>query len=83
MPPKNKDKSTPFSYLIYSQAFDALPRDMKQFVYGRMQSVLSAAEPGREYPHLTPGDRQAILAILTETKPDFAITISAFGKERP
>ncbi len=59
----------PCSYLIYSPAFDELPAEMKHFVVGRLREVL-AGRGGEKYRHLTQSDRQAILEILTDTKPD-------------
>jgi hypothetical protein len=64
----------PCSYLIYSQAFDALPALMKEYVYRRIWEVLSGKDTSQEFAHLTAGDRQAILEILRETKgnlPDY------------
>jgi hypothetical protein len=60
----------PCSYLIYSEAFDAMPAVVKTAVYERMWEVLSGRERGERYAVLSPGDRQAILEILRETKPD-------------
>jgi hypothetical protein len=70
----------PCSYLIYSEAFDALPPEAKEYVYRRLQEVLTAAEPPKEYAHLTPTDREAILQILRDTKPDFAAWVNGQGK---
>ncbi|MFO1041310.1 MAG: hypothetical protein U0941_05955 [Planctomycetaceae bacterium] len=64
----------PCSYLIDSQAFDALPAPMKQFVYKRLNEILSAEKPPAEYEHLSREDRQAILSILLETKPEFSFS---------
>jgi hypothetical protein len=51
----------PCSYMIYSEAFDALPATAKAAVYRRMWQVLSAeAVP----------NKQAIVEILRETKPE-------------
>ena len=61
----------PCSYMIYSEAFDALPSSAKEFVYARLWEVLSgAAAAGDMYGHLTLDDRQAIVEILRETKQD-------------
>jgi hypothetical protein len=58
--------------LIYSDAFDALPADVKTATYARLREVLSGADHDSRYAFLTAADRQAILEILTDTKPDFA-----------
>jgi hypothetical protein len=60
----------PCSYVIYSEAFDAMPAPAKAAVYARLWEVLSGRERGDRYTVLTPADRQAILEILRETKPD-------------
>ena len=59
----------PCSYMIYTEAFDALPAAAKDAVYARMWQVLSGAETNRRYTRLKPADRTAILEILRETKP--------------
>ncbi|MGP0075831.1 MAG: hypothetical protein ACLPWF_28275 [Bryobacteraceae bacterium] len=60
----------PCSYMIYSQAFDSLPAQAKDAIYKRMWEILSGAEKGSRYAHLSLADRQAIVDILRETKPD-------------
>lgn len=60
----------PCSYMIYSEAFDALPAVAKQAVYRRLWEVLSGRETDKRYAHLTTADRDAILQILRETKKD-------------
>ena len=61
----------PCSYLIYSDAFDALPASARAAVYDRMSLVLSGRETSAKYKVLTAADRQAVLEILRETKKDF------------
>ncbi len=51
----------PCSYLIYSEAFDALPTAAKASVYKRMYQVLTTSP--------TP-TKQAVMEILRETKPE-------------
>ena len=51
----------PCSYMIYTAAFDALPAPTKAAVYRRMWTVLD------KFP---PADRQAVIEILRDTKPD-------------
>jgi len=60
----------PCSYMIYSDAFDALPTTVKQAVYARMIDVLSQRESGNARARANADDR-AILEILRETKADF------------
>jgi len=59
----------PCSYLIYSEAFDAIPQPAKDYVYRRMFEVLSGREQGSEFAALSAEDRRAILEILVATKP--------------
>ena len=63
----------PCSYMIYSPGFDGLPGVVKSAIYRRLNEVLSAATPAKKYAHLTREDRQTILTILRETKPDFSL----------
>jgi len=61
----------PCSYMIYSDAFNALPAEAKDVIYKRMLRVLSGSEKGKKYARLSAADRRAVLEILRETKPDF------------
>lgn len=64
----------PCSYLIYSEAFDALPGEMKEFVWRRLWEILAEGKDGEKFAHLSAEDRKAILEILRETKtglPDY------------
>ena len=62
----------PCSYMIYSEAFDAMPDDARAAVYRRMWAVLSGAEKDRKYARLTAANRQAVVEILRATKPEVA-----------
>jgi hypothetical protein len=59
----------PLSYLIYSSAFDGLPAEARDALYRRLWEVLSSADPGARYAHLSAADRRAIVEILLATKP--------------
>jgi hypothetical protein len=59
----------PCSYLIYSEAFDALPEPAKGYVYHRLLEVLTGREASPDFAKLTGEDRRAILEILLATKP--------------
>ena len=64
----------PCSYMIYSEAFDALPVSAKDTIYKRMWEILSGEENRAPYTHLSLVDRQAIVEILRDTKrglPDY------------
>jgi hypothetical protein len=60
----------PCSYMIYSEAFDALPLAAKDALYRRLWLVLSGSAREPVYSKLAPADRQAILEILRDTKRD-------------
>ena len=60
----------PCSYLIYSAAFDGLPTELKGIVYRKLHDVLTGKDQSPTYRHLSTEDRQAILGILLDTKPD-------------
>jgi hypothetical protein len=60
----------PCSYLIYSRAFDSLPGEVKDHVYQRLWEILNGRASEKDEPRLAPEDRQAILEILRETKPE-------------
>lgn len=60
----------PCSYMIYSDAFSAMPEAAKNLVYRRLWLVLSGQDKDKKYARLSPSDRQAILEILRETKKD-------------
>jgi hypothetical protein len=59
----------PCSYLIYSEAFDAIPAPAKHYIYRRLFEILSGREQGPEFASLSSQDRRAILEILVATKP--------------
>ncbi len=60
----------PLSYLIYGDAFNALPASARTVVYARVSDVLSGRDNRKITQHLTAADRQAILQILRDTKAD-------------
>ena len=67
---KTKMFRYPLSYVIYSKLFDGLPDEAKARVYLRLWEVLTGADKSEEFAHLTKADRQAVLEILRDTKPD-------------
>jgi hypothetical protein len=60
----------PCSYMIYSDAFDALPGEAKSAIYARMWQVLSGAEGAKKYARLSLAERRAVVEILRDTKKD-------------
>ncbi|HEY3787617.1 MAG TPA: hypothetical protein VGL71_02125, partial [Urbifossiella sp.] len=60
----------PCSYLIYSESFDRLPADVRDYALRRLHDVLTGANTDKAFTHLKTADRRAILEILRETKPN-------------
>jgi hypothetical protein len=60
----------PCSYLIYSEAFDALPQPMKVHLYARLWEILSAKDTSVDFARLSPKTRRAVAEILAATKHD-------------
>jgi hypothetical protein len=58
----------PLSYLVYTDAFDALPEPAKTYVYGRLLEILSGQDQSPDFAALSVSDRRAILEILLQTK---------------
>ena len=64
----------PCSFLIYSDAFDALPGPIKEKIYHRLWDILSGLDTSDDFKGLTPEKRRAVLEILVATKkglPDY------------
>jgi hypothetical protein len=61
----------PCSYLIYSRAFLELPTEVKQYIFRRLNEVLTGKDTSQAFAHLSPDDRAAVLEILRETAPEF------------
>lgn len=57
------------SFLIYSEAFDALPSEAKDPLYKRLYEILTGVDQTPAFSVLSTADRKAILEILRETKP--------------
>ena len=60
----------PLSYVVYSPAFDQMATPLKDYVQRRLREVLNGADTSAPFAHLSPGDREQIVAILKETKPE-------------
>ncbi len=58
------------SYMIYTEAFDALPAAAKDAIYARLSVILAGRETGARYRALSMVDRRAIVQILRDTKKD-------------
>ena len=57
------------SYLIYSDAFDAIPAPARDYLLHRLFEVLTGHDQSPEFAGLGPAERRAILEILADTKP--------------
>ena len=65
--------------MIYSDAFGALPGDVRAAIYARMWAILSGRDAGSKYARLADADRRAIVEILRETLPDLPPEFRASG----
>jgi hypothetical protein len=59
----------PLSYMVYSEAFDAMPEALHERVYRRLYEVLTNKDQSKKFAKLSTDDRANILAILRDTKP--------------
>jgi hypothetical protein len=73
----------PCSYLIYSEAFDAIPGPAKEYIYRRLFEILTGREQGPEFDALSGEDRRSILEILVATKPGLPDEFKRFAGEWP
>ncbi|HQR35967.1 MAG TPA: hypothetical protein PLK30_24805, partial [Blastocatellia bacterium] len=58
----------PCSYLIYSEAFDALPKLALDHLYKQLWLALTGQTKDKELLAIAPEDRKAVLEILRSTK---------------
>lgn len=65
----------PLSYLVYSAAFDALPRAAREAVYRRIAAVLRGGKDDALVARLRPDERAATLEIFAATKKEFAASL--------
>lgn len=72
----------PCSYLIYSEAFDALPEPARTYIHRRLFEVLGGNDRSPEFSSLSSEDRRAILEILLATKPGFPEEWQQFSREQ-
>lgn len=59
----------PLSFLVYSEAFAALPAELRQEFFARLDAILSATPADDGLTGLSVADRSAIAGILSETLP--------------
>jgi hypothetical protein len=58
------------SFMIYTDAFGALPPQLKSRVLDRLLAALRSSDPKDRYAYLPAAEKQRILDILLETHPD-------------
>lgn len=77
----------PCSYLIYSEAFDALPQPALDHFYRRLWEVLNSNDTDQDksdvFKSVTKSDRGAILSILQQTKPKLPSYWAHAGPSKP
>jgi hypothetical protein len=71
----------PCSFLIYSESFNALPGEMKAYLWRRLEQILTGKDQSPGYATLTASDKKNVLEILRETKPEFAEWLKRGPKE--
>ena len=65
----------PLSFLIYTEAFDALPDVVLDRLYHRLDEILAGTDTTGDFDYIDAPTRQAIREILVETKPAFAESV--------
>jgi hypothetical protein len=56
--------------LVYSDAFDSLPSRARAYVANRIAEIVTGRDASPDFSHLSSTERQAIAAILGDTKPE-------------
>ena len=60
------------SYLVYSDSFLFLPKQLKHRIYLRLAKALDLEQPDLRYAYIGRPERQRIATILQETHPEFS-----------
>lgn len=69
----------PCSYLVYSEAFGALPSELKARIFARLAQVVSGRDRSAVYAGMAAADRKAVGEVLQATLPAFAAARRAAG----
>ena len=69
--------------MVYSEAFDNLPKALKNAIYRRMIEILGSDNPPKEFAHLSRAERKSIRQILLGTHDGFAAAWQQFSEARP
>ena len=59
----------PCSFLIYSEAFEKLPPQMRELLLSKLLKILDGSLDDPQFARITPEDRSTILEILRDTLP--------------
>jgi hypothetical protein len=62
----------PLSYVVYSEGFDGLPAEAREYVYMRLADILTGRDQSATFSFISADQRRTLLEILTATKPPFA-----------
>ena len=60
----------PLSYMVYNDQLAGLPAQVRDRFYRRLYDVLTGKDVRKQYAVLQADDRQAVIEILLQTKPD-------------
>lgn len=72
----------PCSYLVYSDAFDAIPAPAREYLLNRLFEVLAGRDQSHDFAGLSAADRRAILEILVDTKPGLPLEWTQFLQQQ-
>lgn len=61
----------PLSYLVYSNAFNELPKEAADYLWEEIERILNSPAHTEGYEHLSQADKQDIQAILSATHPHY------------
>ncbi|MFO1500962.1 MAG: hypothetical protein U1G07_21665 [Verrucomicrobiota bacterium] len=64
----------PCSYMIYSESYEALPRDVRLKIYRRLWTILNGEDRDPAFAAIPAETKRAILEILIQTKADVPIS---------
>jgi hypothetical protein len=67
----------PCNYRIYSPGFDAMPVEMKTYIWMRLDQVLTGQDKTPYFKDMAESDRNNVREILLDTKPEFKAWMQA------
>ena len=69
----------PCNYQIYSAGFDAIPKEMKDYLWKRLYEILTGLDHAPRYRGMSSEDRRNVMGILLETKHEFRAWMETRG----